>query len=148
LLQQGVGAAQSVVDVTCPAGTSFADAQSAETQDRIFDELNTLSVVYRAPATTFIDAEQGAERFEQDSIDMGVPSSDKGEEAESALNAAQASLLDLADGGGPADADTPSSAAAAGGSGAAAGGNGFGDQPAGVPAELGCLDTRGAFFPG
>jgi len=29
-------------------------------QDRIFDELNTLSVVYRAPATTFIDAEQGA----------------------------------------------------------------------------------------
>lgn len=93
-------------------------------QDRIFDELNTLSVVYRAPATTFIDAEQGAgvrmrfspaarepltvglvappaavwlpllpaltspppasvscsvslctQRFEQDSIDLGLPSS-------------------------------------------------------------------------
>lgn len=29
-------------------------------QDRIFDELNTLSVVYRAPASSFIDAEQGA----------------------------------------------------------------------------------------
>ena len=29
-------------------------------QDRMFDELNTLSVVYRAPATTVIDAEQGA----------------------------------------------------------------------------------------
>ncbi len=57
---------------------------------------------------------------------MGVPSSDKGEEAKSALNAAQASLLDLADGGGPAAADTPSSAAAAGGSGAAAGGNSSG----------------------
>lgn len=32
LLQQGVGAAQSVVDVPRPAVTSFADAQSAETQ--------------------------------------------------------------------------------------------------------------------
>ena len=50
-------AAQSVVDVQRPAVTSFADAQSAETQDRIFDELNTLSVVYRAPASTFIDTE-------------------------------------------------------------------------------------------
>ena len=57
LLHHSVGAAQSVVDVRRPAVTSFADAQSAETQDRIFDELNTLSVVYRAPASTFIDTE-------------------------------------------------------------------------------------------
>ncbi|EFN57601.1 hypothetical protein CHLNCDRAFT_30507, partial [Chlorella variabilis] len=57
LLQHSVGAAQQVVDVPRPAVTSFADAQSAETQDRIFDELNTLSVVYRAPANTFIDAD-------------------------------------------------------------------------------------------
>lgn len=28
-------------------------------QDRIFDELNSLSVLYRAPAATFIDADQG-----------------------------------------------------------------------------------------
>lgn len=32
LLQQGVGAAQSVVDVHRPAVTSFADTQSAEMQ--------------------------------------------------------------------------------------------------------------------
>jgi hypothetical protein len=57
LLHHSVGAAQSIVDVQRPVVTSFADAQSAETQDRIFDELNTLSVVYRAPASTFIDTE-------------------------------------------------------------------------------------------
>ena len=34
LLQQGVGAAQNVVDVARPALTAFADAQSAETQAR------------------------------------------------------------------------------------------------------------------
>lgn len=37
----------------------FALAPS-KCQDRIFDELNTLSVVYRAPAATFIDAGEAA----------------------------------------------------------------------------------------
>ncbi len=42
------------------AATTGAQLHLFGVQDRIFDELNTLSVVYRAPATTFIDAEQGA----------------------------------------------------------------------------------------
>ncbi|KAI3438927.1 hypothetical protein D9Q98_001341 [Chlorella vulgaris] len=105
LLQHSVGAAQSVVDVQRPAVTSFADAQSAEIQDRIFDELNTLSVAYRAPASTFIDNDQETERFEHDSVDMGA-SLDKNE-TESALHQAQASLLDVGNTDGTA---TPLSA--------------------------------------
>ena len=36
---------------------SLWHAPTRTCQDRIFDELNSLAVIYRAPAATFIDAE-------------------------------------------------------------------------------------------
>ncbi|KAL4434249.1 hypothetical protein ABPG75_000690 [Micractinium tetrahymenae] len=125
LLQQGAGAAQSVVDVQRPMVTSFADSLSAETQDRIFDELNTLSVVYRAPASTFIDAEQAAGRVEQDGLDMGAGAVGHKAEQESSLTQAQASLLDVSDSSAaaadgaatPPAAPAPAAVAGSGGGG-------------------------------
>ena len=38
-----------------PVDSVLRGRQSAEAADRVFDEFNTLSVVYRAPASTFID---------------------------------------------------------------------------------------------
>lgn len=47
LLQQGVEVAEQVVNPTKQAVSVFADTQSSEIKDRIFDEFNSLSVVYQ-----------------------------------------------------------------------------------------------------
>lgn len=47
LLQQGADVAQKVINPEKRAVNEFAETQSSEAKDRIFDEFNTLSVVYR-----------------------------------------------------------------------------------------------------
>lgn len=47
LLQQGVEVAEQVVNPAKQAVSVFADTQSSEIKDRIFDEFNSLSVVYQ-----------------------------------------------------------------------------------------------------
>lgn len=46
--------AESVVSAPKPAISHFAEEQSAELRDRIFDELNSLAVVLRVPSAVFI----------------------------------------------------------------------------------------------
>jgi AP-4 complex subunit beta-1 len=47
LLQQGADMAERVINPPKRAVNEFAETQSSEAKDRIFDEFNTLSVVYR-----------------------------------------------------------------------------------------------------
>lgn len=47
LLQQGADVAERVINPPKRAVNEFAETQSSEAKDRIFDEFNTLSVVYR-----------------------------------------------------------------------------------------------------
>ena len=56
LLHYNVQEAKRVVASPAPAITRFAEEQSPEQRDRIFDELNTLAVVYRQPSSSFTNA--------------------------------------------------------------------------------------------
>lgn len=47
LLQHNVSVAENVVNPPKQAVSVFADTQSSEIKDRIFDEFNSLSVVYQ-----------------------------------------------------------------------------------------------------
>ena len=47
LLQYNVSVAERVVNPPKQAVSVFADTQSSEVKDRIFDEFNSLSVVYQ-----------------------------------------------------------------------------------------------------
>lgn len=47
LLQQGADVAEKVINTPKRAVNEFAETQSSEAKDRIFDEFNTLSVVFR-----------------------------------------------------------------------------------------------------
>lgn len=47
LLQHSVSVAENVVNPPKQAVSVFADTQSSEIKDRIFDEFNSLSVVYQ-----------------------------------------------------------------------------------------------------
>lgn len=47
LLQQGVEIAERVVNPSKQAVSVFADTQSSEIKDRIFDEFNSLAVIYQ-----------------------------------------------------------------------------------------------------
>ncbi|XP_042387028.1 beta-adaptin-like protein A [Zingiber officinale] len=57
LLQYDVSVAERVVNPPKQAVSVFADLQSSEVKDRIFDEFNTLSVVYQKPSYMFTDKE-------------------------------------------------------------------------------------------
>ncbi|KAE9587034.1 putative beta-adaptin appendage subdomain, AP complex subunit beta [Lupinus albus] len=57
LLQYKVSIAESVVNPPKQAVSVFANTQSNEIKDRIFDEFNTLSVVYQKPSYMFTDKE-------------------------------------------------------------------------------------------
>ncbi|XP_024520729.1 beta-adaptin-like protein A isoform X1 [Selaginella moellendorffii] len=57
LLQQGVQTAESIVNPPKKAVSDFADIQNSEMRDRIFDEFNSLSVIYREPSYMFLDKE-------------------------------------------------------------------------------------------
>ena len=89
-------------------GQNRATDLSEEIQDKLFDEWNSLSVVYGAPAMTFIeDVEQELSRFESGSLgggdiaadDMGMESlidtQDPTNEAEESSSDYQRTLVDL-----------------------------------------------------
>ncbi|KAG9455810.1 hypothetical protein H6P81_000318 [Aristolochia fimbriata] len=57
LLQYDVAVAERVVDPPKQAVSVFADTQSSEIKDRIFDEFNSLSVLYQKPSYMFTDKE-------------------------------------------------------------------------------------------
>lgn len=57
LLQHGVESAERVINPPKQAVSVFADMQSSEIKDRIFDEFNTLAVVYQQPSYMFLDKE-------------------------------------------------------------------------------------------
>ncbi|KAK1372487.1 hypothetical protein POM88_028680 [Heracleum sosnowskyi] len=57
LLQHKVSVAEAVVNPPKQAVSAFADTQSSEIKDRIFDEFNSLSVVYQKPSYMFTDKE-------------------------------------------------------------------------------------------
>lgn len=57
LLQYKVSVAESVVNPPKQAVSVFADTQNSEVKDRIFDEFNSLSVVYQKPSYMFTDKE-------------------------------------------------------------------------------------------
>ncbi|KAK2986463.1 hypothetical protein RJ640_029696, partial [Escallonia rubra] len=57
LLQYKVSVAERVVNPPKQAVSVFADTQSSEIKDRIFDEFNSLAVVYQKPSYMFTDKE-------------------------------------------------------------------------------------------
>ncbi|CAH2073042.1 unnamed protein product [Thlaspi arvense] len=57
VLQYDVHVAERVVSPPKQAVSVFADTQSSEIKDRIFDEFNSLSVIYQKPSYMFTDKE-------------------------------------------------------------------------------------------
>ncbi|KAF8084542.1 hypothetical protein N665_0714s0029 [Sinapis alba] len=57
VLQHDVHVAERVVSPPQQAVSAFADTQSSEIKDRIFDEFNSLSVIYQKPSYMFTDKE-------------------------------------------------------------------------------------------
>ncbi|KAF6176351.1 hypothetical protein GIB67_011140, partial [Kingdonia uniflora] len=79
LLQYDVSAAERVVNPPKQAVSVFADYQSSEIKDRIFDEFNSLSVVYQKPSYMFTDKEhRGAFELSEEigSLSVGTESMD------------------------------------------------------------------------
>ncbi|KAH7682442.1 AP-1/2/4 complex subunit beta protein [Dioscorea alata] len=73
LLQHDVSVAERVVNPPKQAVSVFADTQSNEIKDRIFDEFNSLSVVYQKPSYLFIDKEhRGPFEFSEDIGDISL----------------------------------------------------------------------------
>lgn len=69
LLQHSVSVANSVVNPPKQAVSVFADTQSSEIKDRIFDEFNSLSVLYQKPCYMFTDKEhQGPFAFSEEMV--------------------------------------------------------------------------------
>nr|ATG71013.1 AP4B [Cupressus duclouxiana] len=67
LLQHDVSVAERVINPPKQAVSVFADTQSSEVKDRIFDEFNSLSVIYQEPSYMFIDKEhRGPFEFSED----------------------------------------------------------------------------------
>ena len=71
LKEAGPEAAREVIAAPRPAIARYEEGQSAEVADKLFDEWNTLSAIYRAPAATFIDRGDVGAREEVDSIGGG-----------------------------------------------------------------------------
>jgi len=65
LLQHSTDAAHRIVYPTLPVVHAFAEEQSAEVKDRVFDEFNTLSVIFRAPSLSFLDKDATHEVTEE-----------------------------------------------------------------------------------
>ncbi|KAI3977433.1 hypothetical protein MKX01_000346 [Papaver californicum] len=79
LLQNNVSVAERVVNPPKQAVSVFADTQNSEVKDRIFDEFNSLSVVYQKPSYMFTDKEhRGPLEFSEDpgSLSVGAESVD------------------------------------------------------------------------
>jgi hypothetical protein len=56
MLHHNLQEAKRIVASPAPAITRFAEEQSPEQRDHIFDELNTLAVIYRKPSSSFTNA--------------------------------------------------------------------------------------------
>ena len=54
LLQHSIQEAKAVIAPPQQPVTSFAEEQSPELRDRIFDEFNSLAVIYWEPAAAFL----------------------------------------------------------------------------------------------
>lgn len=79
LLHHDVSVAECIVNPPKQAVSVFADTQSSEIKDRIFDEFNSLSVVYQKPSYLFTDKEhRGPFEFSEDlgNISLGIDPSD------------------------------------------------------------------------
>ncbi|KAI4379782.1 hypothetical protein MLD38_006035 [Melastoma candidum] len=75
LLQYDVSVAEKVVNPPKQAVSVFADTQSSEVKDRIFDEFNSLSVLYQKPSYMFTNKEhRGPFEYSDEvaGISMGV----------------------------------------------------------------------------
>ncbi|KAJ3701781.1 hypothetical protein LUZ61_005486 [Rhynchospora tenuis] len=73
LLQYDVTVAERVVNPPKQAVSVFADTQSSEIKDRIFDEFNSLSVVYQKPSYLFTDKEhRGPFEFSEDLSNLAI----------------------------------------------------------------------------
>ncbi|KAL8196688.1 hypothetical protein R6Q57_024603 [Mikania cordata] len=82
LLQHNVSVANSVVNPPKQAVSVFADTQSSEIKDRIFDEFNSLSVLYQKPCYLFTDKEhQGPSAFSEELGNLAIGVDDQGVEA-------------------------------------------------------------------
>lgn len=78
LLQHNVSVANSVVNPPKQAVSVFADTQSSEIKDRIFDEFNSLSVLYQKPCYMFTDKEhQGAFGFSEEVGNLSIGADDQ-----------------------------------------------------------------------
>ncbi|KAJ9546874.1 hypothetical protein OSB04_019417 [Centaurea solstitialis] len=77
LLQHSVSVANSVVNPLKQAVSVFADTQSSEIKDRIFDEFNSLSVLYQKPSYMFTDKEhQGPFAFSEELGNLSIGGSE------------------------------------------------------------------------
>ncbi|KAJ4953193.1 hypothetical protein NE237_030025 [Protea cynaroides] len=79
LLQYNASVAERVVNPPKQAVSVFADTQSSEIKDRIFDEFNSLSVIYEKPSYMFTDKEhRGPFEFSEELgiLSVGVESDD------------------------------------------------------------------------
>ncbi|ONK67159.1 uncharacterized protein A4U43_C06F16630 [Asparagus officinalis] len=79
LLQYDVSVAERVVNPPKQAVSVFADTQSSEIKDRVFDEFNSLSVVYQKPSYLFTDKEhRGPFEFSEElgNISVGADPTD------------------------------------------------------------------------
>lgn len=79
LLQHDVYVAERVVNPPKQAVSVFADTQSSEVKDRIFDEFNSLSVLYQQPSYMFTDKEhRGPFEFSEEigNMSFGTESAD------------------------------------------------------------------------
>ncbi|WVZ69593.1 hypothetical protein U9M48_018359 [Paspalum notatum var. saurae] len=73
LLQYDPNVAERVVNPPKQAVSVFADTQSGEMKDRIFDEFNSLSVVYQKPSYMFTDKEhRGPFEYSEDLTNLTV----------------------------------------------------------------------------
>ncbi|KAL1562217.1 beta-adaptin-like protein A [Salvia divinorum] len=79
LLKYDVSVAERIVNPPKQAVSVFADTQSSEMKDRIFDEFNSLSVVYQKPSYMFTDKEhRGPFAFSEElgNLSIGTEPSD------------------------------------------------------------------------
>ncbi|ONM40060.1 Beta-adaptin-like protein A [Zea mays] len=127
LLQYNPNVAERVVNPPKQAVSVFADTQSSETKDRIFDEFNSLSVVYQKPSYMFTDREHrepfeysedltsltvgaedpenviSAQRYQENDNDLLLSTSDKEDNGTRASNGSSTSAYNA-----PSDLISPS----------------------------------------
>ena len=71
LLQHNLDEARRIIQPPLPHISTFAEEQSAEMRDLIFDNFNTLAVLYREPPSSFLQAAT----LDEEDLDGGLASS-------------------------------------------------------------------------